>query len=188
MGGKRNSPPFFLAKKWDPLFAKDRKLKEVGPYVQWKREIEAVGGPLNLFFSGDLEDSGPASDFDDVKLFCEGGCLETLKSGAGAAGKRRGAILDDRSCTGSAGDRCEAHYNNPLSATELYEHLNKPVYEKNPPSIFLHIKFKADPGQNLSDLETPMALMLIGDECKNSTFSFLKFDSLLNFSTVTLKI
>ena len=146
MGKKRKSPPCFLAKKWDPLFAKDRKPKEVGPYVQWKREIEAVGDHLNLFFSGDLEDSGPASDFDDVKIFCEGEFLETLKSGAGAAGKRRGAILDDRSCTGSTGDRCEAHYNNPLSATELYEHLNKPVYGEK--SLYVLAKFKTDPGQN----------------------------------------
>jgi hypothetical protein len=125
--GKKKKPPRFLVKKWDPLFAKDRKPNEVGPYVQWKREMEAVGDHLDLFFSGDLEDSGPAGDFDDVKLFCEGTCLETLKSGAGAAGKRRGAILDDRSCAGSTGDRCEVQYNNPLSAMELYEHLNKPV-------------------------------------------------------------
>jgi hypothetical protein len=135
MGKKRKSPPRFLVKKWDPLFAKNRKPHEVGPYVQWKREMEAVGDHLDLFFSKDLEDSGPAGDLDDIKLFCEGACPETLKLGAGAAGKRRGATLDDRSCTGSTDDQCEARYNNPLSATELYEHLNKPVCGKNP-SIF----------------------------------------------------
>jgi len=146
MGKKRKYPPHFLAKKWDPLFAKDRKPNEAGPYVQWKRELEAVGDHLDLFSSGDLDDSGPAGDFDDVKLFCEGECLETLKSGAGAAGKRRGAILDDRSCTGSTADRCEGQYNNPLSATELYEHLNKPVYGEK--SLYILAKFKTDPGQN----------------------------------------
>jgi hypothetical protein len=131
MGKKRKSPPRFLAKKWDSLFSKDRKPKEVGSsYVQWKREIEGVGDHLDYFLLGDPKDSGPAGEYDDVKFFCEGACLEKLKSGAGAAGKLRGAILDDRSCIGSNGGRYATGYNRPLTATELYEHLNKPVCGK----------------------------------------------------------
>jgi hypothetical protein len=102
MGEKRKSPLHFLVKKWDLLFAEDRKPKrEVVPYAQWKREIKAPGDHLDHFFLRQSEDPGLACGFDNVKLFCEGACLETLKSGAGDAGKRRGAILDEKSCTGS---------------------------------------------------------------------------------------
>jgi hypothetical protein len=135
-----------LAKKWDPIFAKDRKPKEERPYVKWKREIKAVGDHLDHFLVGATDDSGPSGKVDDVKFFCKGACLETLKSGAGAAGKRRGAILDDRSCSSSKGGQCAREYNRPLTATELYEHLNKPVCGK--PRLHICATFKTDSGPN----------------------------------------
>jgi hypothetical protein len=137
MGKKRKSPPRFLAKKWDPLFAEDRKPKlEVVPYVQWKREIETIGDQLDHFFLTHPEDSGPAYGFDEVKLFCKGTCLETLKSGTGEAGKRRGAILDDRSRIASNASQGATAYDNPLTAKELYEHLNKQVCRRLPLCLY----------------------------------------------------
>jgi hypothetical protein len=143
MGKKRKPPPAFLAKKWDPIFAEDRNTRsERVPYVQWKREKDTTGDHLDHFFLSDPEDSGPAFGFDEVKLFCEGTCLETLKLGAGDAGKRRGAIIDDRSCIGSNAGRGATEYNNYLTATELYEHLNKQVCKRL--CLYICGKFKTD--------------------------------------------
>jgi hypothetical protein len=122
------------------------KPKDVTPHVEWKRKLEPVGDHLDHFLQEGTEGSGPSGKVDDVKFFCRGACLETLKSGAGAAGKRRGAILDDRSCIGSKGGRCAREYNKPLTATELYEHLNKPVYGQ--PRLHICAMFKADSGRN----------------------------------------
>jgi hypothetical protein len=60
-----------LAKKWDPIFAKDRKPKEERPYVKWKREIKAVGDHLDHFLVGATDDSGPSGKVDDVKFFLQ---------------------------------------------------------------------------------------------------------------------
>jgi hypothetical protein len=145
--GKEKVSSCFLAKNWNPLFADNRKPKrELVPYVQWKREVNAPGDHLDHFFLTHPEDLGPACGFDEVKLFCEGICLETLKSGVGDAGTRRGAILDDKSCIGSTGGRCATACNAPLTATELYVQLNKPVCSK--PCLYICAKFKADRNLN----------------------------------------
>jgi hypothetical protein len=124
MGEKRTSPSHFLVKKWDPIFAEDRIPKDVWSYVEWKRKLNAVGDDLDLFLE-DEENSVPSCEIEDVKEFCQGACVESVKSGTGVAGELRRAILDDRSCNGYEGGGCAMECNNPLTATELYGYLKK---------------------------------------------------------------
>jgi hypothetical protein len=119
--GKKRKSPHFLAKKWDSIFAEDRVPKQVS-YVESKRKINGDGNDLDLFLE-DEENSVPSREIEDVKEFCQGECVESVKSGTGVAGEWRRAILNDRSCIGSDDSRCEC--NSPLTATELYEYLKK---------------------------------------------------------------
>jgi hypothetical protein len=131
MGGKRRPPFGCYAKRWDPKFSEARKPKKEGSYVQWKRKTNAVGDDLDLFLQDqnleNVEDSEPSREVEDVKEFCQGACLQTLKLGVGTVGQRRGAWLDDRSCAGLKSGRCAREYKNPLTAAELHLHLNEPV-------------------------------------------------------------
>jgi hypothetical protein len=125
MGKKRKSPRF-PAKKWDSVFAEDRIPKEEPSYVEWKRKINGDGNDVDIFLEDD-ENSVPSREIEDVKEFCRGECVESVKSGMGVAGAWRRAILNDRSCIGSNDVGCE--HNSPLTvltATELYEYMKKP--------------------------------------------------------------
>jgi hypothetical protein len=123
MGKKGKSPSHFLVKKWDPIFAEDRIPKERS-YVELKRKLNADGDDLDIFLQ-DEENSVPSREIEEVKEFCQGASVESVKSGTGVAGKSRRAILGDRSCIGSEGGGCAMECNNPLTATELYDYLKK---------------------------------------------------------------
>jgi hypothetical protein len=120
--GKKRKSPHFLVKKWGSVFAEDRIPKEDEPFVEWKTKINGDGDGLDLFL-GDEENSVPSREIEDVKEFCQGECVESVKPGTGVAGESRRAILNDRSCIDSDDGGCEC--NSPLTATELYEYLKK---------------------------------------------------------------
>jgi hypothetical protein len=132
--GKKKKSPHFPAKKWGSIFAEDRIPKEEPSYVEWKRKINEADNGVDLsledgidLFLEDDENSAPSREIEDVKEFCRGECIESVKSGMGVAGEWRRAILNDRSCIGSDDGGCEC--NSPLTvltATELYECLKKP--------------------------------------------------------------
>jgi hypothetical protein len=117
------------AKEWDPLFSMDRNFKEDWSYVEWKRGIEADGNDFGIFLR-DSEDSVPSCESEEVEEFCQGARLADLQSGAGMAGHRRGAWLDDRSSALPTGSRCVRKYKNPLTATALYQHLKEQVRDE----------------------------------------------------------
>src|SRR5438128_2169455 len=118
MSGKKKSyPPDCYAKEWDLVFSKDRNFKEEGSYVECKRGIHADGDDFGIFLQ-DSEDSVPSCKVEEVEEFCQGARLDDLKSGAGTAGQRRAAWLDDRSCARLTSSGCVRPYQNPLTATK----------------------------------------------------------------------
>jgi hypothetical protein len=76
---------------------------------------------------GDFDESAPSFELEEVQKFCEGTCLNYLESGAGISGSQRGAWLDDRSCLTPENSQFVREYENPLTATGLYQILNVPV-------------------------------------------------------------
>jgi hypothetical protein len=130
------SGPNRHSKEWDSVFSKDRNFKEDKSNLEWKRSINAEGDESNIFLQ-DSEDSVPSCKVEEVAEFCRGACFGGLESGAGTAGRRRGAWLDDRSYTSKV---CHCSndgnltrnggfrgYENPLTATGLSRLLKAPV-------------------------------------------------------------
>ena len=116
----------YYTKEWNPVFSENRDFKEDGSYVEYKRSFGAEGDDLGLFLQ-DLESSIPSCQVEEVKEFCLGVLLDDLKSGAGAAGQRRAAWLDDRRCARVTSDRYVRYHGNPLTATALYRLLKAAV-------------------------------------------------------------
>jgi hypothetical protein len=112
-------------KHWDPTFAKDPEFNEDWPrsYVDWKRDIGAVGEGIELFLQ-DVEDSNLDDKVEELKTFVAPVTLEHLQQGVGPAGQRFGAWLDERSIAAQTRE-----HKNPLTATQLYYRLGTPVCE-----------------------------------------------------------
>jgi hypothetical protein len=127
MAGKtRGDPLDYHPKEWDSVFAKDRNFKEDGSHVERRRGIRADGDDLAIFLQ-DFEDSTPSCEVEEVGEFCRDARLDDLRLGAGTAGLRRAAWLDDRSCPRRASSAQARDYRNPLTAYELYKLLKEPV-------------------------------------------------------------
>jgi hypothetical protein len=116
---------------WKNIFAKEwpRFLATAGaapieqePYIHQMRQLNTSGNGISLFFHG-LEDSA-LSKVDEVEEFCNDAGIENLLLGRGVAGNSRVAWLDDRSFGSNSGVR---RYQNPLTATLLYQFLKQPV-------------------------------------------------------------
>lgn len=114
----------FYAKKWDPVFSADRKFKEdwSRPYVELKRNIEASGDGIELFYR-DSDGSIPACRVEELKKFAAPVSVDDVKAGRGSAGLRHGAWLDERSIAREARE-----HKNPLTATQLYQRRKIPVW------------------------------------------------------------
>jgi hypothetical protein len=120
-------PSKYLVKDWAPIFSKDRRFKEDG---SWK-DCEVDGGDdIGIIVQ---EDKGSVPSFETLEIeeFCEGANLDDLESGAGCAGHRRLAWLDDRSCHYLLSTPSIREYENPLTATGLYRLLKRRVRDGN---------------------------------------------------------
>ncbi|KAE9369078.1 hypothetical protein N431DRAFT_345415 [Stipitochalara longipes BDJ] len=103
--------------KWDRVFSTKREFKEdwSRSYVDRKRDIEADGEGIGIFLQ-DYEDSGLDDKVEELKAFAGPVTLQHLEQGAGSAGLRREAWLDERSITGEKRD-----HKNPFTATQLHQ-------------------------------------------------------------------
>jgi hypothetical protein len=137
IGYKNSYPPDCYDKVWNPAFSKNRKFSEENcPYGEWERAFDADGDNIAIFFRN-LEDSVPSLEIEEVVEFCGSIRLDDLKLGAGTAGKRQAAWLDERSY-GAQGCSCKSSskkssgknvrkHENPLTATEIHQRLQVPV-------------------------------------------------------------
>jgi hypothetical protein len=125
-GDREGTPSKYLTKEWVPIFSKDRNFKEDG---SWKHKF-ADGDDVGSFLQ-EYEGSLPCFRAEEIERYCQGASLDDLQSGAGSAGQRRAAWLDDRSCEGLPSSSCVRKYENPLTATGLYRHLKIPVRYKH---------------------------------------------------------
>lgn len=119
------------AKEWNPLFSKHQDFEESRFYLEARREIVRDGDELKVFLQ-DFEESGQGTSYliEELQEFCQGTSLDDLKSGIGVAGQRRAAWLDDRTWCSDATGKVVREYQNPLTATGLYQILNAPVWKK----------------------------------------------------------
>jgi hypothetical protein len=110
------------AKHWDPAFSTDRAFNEdwTCSFVDLKRKLGAAGEGIELFLQ-DIEDSD-LDKVEELKAFVAPVTLDDLQQGAGSAGQRLGAWLDERSLTSGMRE-----HKNPLTATRLYNLLKIPV-------------------------------------------------------------
>lgn len=129
------------AKRWKPEFSTNRRPKEDCSYVKYRRELVREIGvstenddgepdDLDIFltdFEDELSSLAPSCAVEEVREFCQNPSLEDLKSGAGPAGHRRAAWLDDRSRLSLRGGGGVRTYENPLTATGLHRILERPV-------------------------------------------------------------
>jgi hypothetical protein len=118
-----------FAKSWDPLFSTNRIPKEEDSWVEFKRGNNVDHNGISLLFR-DFEDRGPGGEFDEVEDLCRNVNLSALHSGRGSAGYNKDAWLDDRSSSREESGENFREYQNPLTASELYRHLNAPVRKK----------------------------------------------------------
>lgn len=143
-GTKRERHPSdCYAKEWSPRFSKDQNFKDDESWVDIKRKLNAVGDDFGIFLE-DVEGSVPCFQVKEVQEFCQGIRLEDLVAGAGTAGQRRGAWLDDRCsvCVTYNPSAPIRDYGNPLTATSLYQFLKKKVCDSSPSSV--EDRFNAD--------------------------------------------
>jgi hypothetical protein len=125
MGG---ATPDCFSKRWDPMFSTDRGFKEdwSRSWVEIKRAYHAnFCDGLELFLQDD-DASNSDSRIEELLEFAASFSPEELKAGVGSAGQRRGGWLDERSSPDCNISRTREH-KNPLTATQLYEHLKTPV-------------------------------------------------------------
>jgi hypothetical protein len=106
-------------KRWDPNFTKKRDFKEKWSrsYLEQKREIEAAGDGIELFFR-DSDLSIPGCKVEELEDFAAGVSLNDFKYGAQSGAQCKRAWLDERSTTGEIRE-----HKNPLTAAQLYERL-----------------------------------------------------------------
>jgi hypothetical protein len=120
--------PDCFSKRWDPMFSTDRGFKEdwSRSYVDIKRAFQAnFCDGLELFLR-DYDASIPDSKIEELLEFAASFSPEELKAGVGSAGRRPGGWLDDRSSPDGNTSRTREQ-KNPLTATQLYQHLKTPV-------------------------------------------------------------
>jgi hypothetical protein len=135
----RNSyPPDCYNKVWNPVFSKNRTfLEDDCPYGELERRASGAKGDNVAIFFQNLQDSVPCCEIEEVVEFCGSIRLDDVKSGAGAAGKRHAAWLDDRRYDGkcceneccsemSSGEKFRTH-KNPYTATEFHQRLEVKV-------------------------------------------------------------
>lgn len=110
------------AKHWDPAFSTDRKFSEdcTRSFVDLKRELGAVGEGIELFLE-DVQGFDLDGKIEELKALAPTVSLDDLQQGAGSAGQRFGAWLDERSLTSGMRE-----HKNPLTATRLYNLLKIP--------------------------------------------------------------
>lgn len=81
-------------------------------------------------FMRDLEVSLPSDQIDDVVEFCQGSCLNDLRSGGADAGRYRRAWLDDRNYSPEKASGIPREYaESPLTPSQLYQILQARVRE-----------------------------------------------------------
>jgi hypothetical protein len=113
----------YYAKRWDPIFYRQRVNNDDGfYYLQRAREVNAEGDAFSIFWQ-EYDGIETPWEFDDVAEFCRGTDLENLKQGEQGAGQRLCAWLDDRDFQTSTRE-----YKNPLTASQLYYFLKIPVW------------------------------------------------------------
>jgi len=127
-GDKEGHISKFFPKEWIPVFSKDRKFKED---ESWKGKLEVDGGGDIGILVQEEGSSAPSFKTLEIEEYCEGATLDDLESGAGCAGQRRLAWLDDRSCDDSPSTLSVREYENPLTATGLYRLLKKRVRDED---------------------------------------------------------
>jgi hypothetical protein len=120
-------------KRWPHVFAiqpgiEDKIWENEVPYIEndiWTqiRPARAEDRDELAFLLQDSEELGPCWLVDEVRDFCQGARPHDFESEAHTRSQRRAAWLDDRSTFRTIGGRDFRFYQNPLSATALYEHL-----------------------------------------------------------------
>jgi len=123
-----NHPPNFEAKTWEPVFSKNRNFRENLRYVELRRLITSDSDDFGIFWK-DTEDPAPLCTIEEVEEFCQDMRLDNLESVADTEGQPRRAWLDDRSFPRLTSSECVRKYDNPLTATQLYQLLKTPVWE-----------------------------------------------------------
>jgi hypothetical protein len=121
--------PDFGSKAWEPIFSKDRNLKENLPYIDMLKQNTKSGDSFNIFWRG-TEDPRHFYAIEEVEEFCRGTHLDNLESTMVTRKIQRRAWLDDRSFPQGVSSGCVRKYQNPLTAAELRNHLKVPVWNK----------------------------------------------------------
>jgi hypothetical protein len=122
------SPRKWYTKEWDPRFSTLRNPPKEDNFVECRRkpDIDPNGKAISIFLS-EIEDSVPYCKVQELEKLCREANEEDLKKSVGAAGMERIAWLDDRTSAHDTIGGCVREYQNPLTATALYQSLKKPV-------------------------------------------------------------
>jgi hypothetical protein len=130
-GGSETAPaasPFLnlIPCEWSPVFATRRPKIDYSienkPYIETRRVDESV---IQTFMQDSNESNVCLPQADKVEAYCFGANLESLAAGKGEASERLVAWLDERSFATRRG--CSRPYRGPLTASDLYRELKKPV-------------------------------------------------------------
>jgi hypothetical protein len=114
---------------WYPQFSTLRNLRCDRILVDVKKKINADGDDLDIFLT-DCVGTASRCAIEVLGGFCRGVCLEDVVGARGRAGQWRSVWLDDRSCIPDLeGSGDVRRYENPLSATGLYQALKKERFE-----------------------------------------------------------
>lgn len=103
---------------WCEEFSVPRKINNERRLVELRKEQEADGNDLGIFFF-DSEDTAAPLEVHVVESFCQSTSFQDVKNGKGLAGSRRAAWLDDRNSPDLEGSGETREYENPLTATGL---------------------------------------------------------------------
>lgn len=125
--GRRERLSNCYAKKWNPVFSKDRNFKEDESWVESKRKFNAVGDDISIFFE-EFESSVPSCQVEEVREYYQGVGLEGLKSQAGTVEGPPAAWLDDRSLFPLICGRSVREHEKRRNAVALYLSLKIPVW------------------------------------------------------------
>ncbi|QDS70485.1 hypothetical protein FKW77_010069 [Venturia effusa] len=123
-------------KTWNPIFATSRQPRKSEIWVDTKRSMNADGEESTLFLQ-DTAGSLIRRRFDEVRQFCEGAELVTLRAGRGDAGNKRNIWLDVRACSKDPRGGCLQQYPNPLTARLLYEKLKENTVRRDRTLIYV---------------------------------------------------
>jgi hypothetical protein len=104
---------------WCEVFSSPREIRDEQKLVKVRREQEADGDDVGIFFFDDKDTATPL-EVDVLESYCQGTNLKYVKDGKGSAGGYRNVWLDDRnSFPGVEGSGEEREHENPLTATGL---------------------------------------------------------------------